>query len=204
MNIRVSESFFPLLKNAARYLVMFGGGGSGKSEFAGRKIFYRCMNEGGHRFLIMRKIRNRLGGSVIRVMQSILNENNVAYKFNESKRIMSFRSRRNGAMNELLFDGLDDPEKIKSIKDITSIWLEETTEFTKADFEQINLRLRGETPFYKQIMMTFNPDESVGKWLKTMFGVTPGKGLRRILRSPIDRGRQSDRCRARGICRHLG
>jgi len=194
MKIRVSDSFFPLLKNTARYLIMFGGGGSGKSEFAGRKVFYRCINEGGHRFLIMRKIRNRLGGSVIRVMTSILNENHVAYKFNQSDRVITFRSRRNGKLNELLFDGLDDPEKIKSIKDITNVWLEETTEFTERDFEQINLRLRGETPFYKQIMMTFNPDESVGKWLKNMFGVTPGNGKRRgsfvhqstIADNPID------------------
>ena len=179
MIIRVSDSFFPLLKRADRYLVMFGGGGSGKSEFAGRKVFFRCQNEGGHRFLIMRKIRNRLGGSVIRVMRSILDENKIGYRFNQSERIIYFRSQKNGKLNELVFDGLDDPEKIKSIKDITSIWLEETTEFTERDFEQINLRLRGETPYYKQIMMTFNPDESVGKWLKNMFGVVPGPGLRR-------------------------
>jgi len=66
-------------------------------------------------------------------------------------------------------DGLDDPDKIKSIKGITSYWLEEMTEFTLNDFTQLDLRLREPTKFYKQIMGTFNPDEAAGPWIKSMF-----------------------------------
>ena len=72
-------------------------------------------------------------------------------------------------MSEVLFLGLDDPEKIKSIKGITSIWLEEATEFTKEDFLQIDLRLRDPGPLYLQVMLTFNPVEAEARWLKDMF-----------------------------------
>ena len=168
MKIRVSDSFRPLLDNDSQYLLLCGGAGSGKSEFAGRKVFYRCMKEGNHKILIMRKIRSRLRESVVAVMTDILGQNEVEYNHNLSDRIITFYNSQ-GQKNELLFDGLDDPEKIKSIKGITSYWLEEMTEFTLDDFTQLDLRLREPTKYYKQIMGTFNPDEAAGPWIKSMF-----------------------------------
>jgi len=156
------------MENEARYLLLYGGGGSGKSETAGRKIYARCKLEGGHRFLIMRKVRARCRESVIEVMKDIMAEEKQEYTWNDTNRILRFPSIY-GIWNQLLFDGLDDPLKIKSIKGITGLWLEEFTEFTKKDFIQLDYRLRGETPSYKQIIMSFNPDEAVGAWIKEMF-----------------------------------
>lgn len=166
--IMVSESFYPLLERQERYLVFCGGGGSGKSEFIGRKIFYRCMLEGNHKVLVLRKVRVTCRESVIAVMKSILDEAEIKYKENKTDRILVFYNTR-GQRNELHFDGLDESEKIKSIKGVTMIWMEETTEFTEKDFMQIDLRLRGKTSHYKQIMLSFNPDEAVAPWLKEMF-----------------------------------
>ena len=42
MSLHISDSFYPLLEVQDRYLVMAGGRGSGKSEFAARKLFIRC------------------------------------------------------------------------------------------------------------------------------------------------------------------
>ena len=156
------------MTNEARYLLMYGGGGSGKSETAGRKVFTRCKLEGGHRFLVMRKVRARCRESVIEVVKDIMAEERMEYRWNDTKRILSFPSIF-GVPNQIIFDGLDDPLKIKSIKGITGIWLEEFTEFTRKDFIQIDYRLRGETPSYKQIIGTFNPDEAAGPWIKEMF-----------------------------------
>ncbi len=69
----------------------------------------------------------------------------------------------NGAIIDFL--GLDDREKLKSIEGITSIWIEEATELTKEDFLQVDLRLRGRTKSYKQIMLSFNPISSL-HWIK--------------------------------------
>ena len=45
-----NETFMPLFADTHRYLVLKGGGGSGKSIFAGRKVLERCTSEPGHRW----------------------------------------------------------------------------------------------------------------------------------------------------------
>lgn len=167
MKLRLSESYRAPLMDQHRYLVLCGGAGSGKSEFAARKVFYRCETEGHHRFLIMRKIRRTLDESTVEVMRRVLAENDVAHEFNKSELTLTFAGPK--GTSEILFMGLDDPEKIKSIKGITSIWLEEATEFTKEDLLQIDLRLRDPGPAYHQVMLTFNPVEAEARWLKDMF-----------------------------------
>jgi phage terminase large subunit len=59
--------------------------------------------------------------------------------------------------SEVMCSGLDDPEKLKSIEGVTGMWLEEPTELSRDDFRQVDLRLRGKTVGYKQIIFTFNP-----------------------------------------------
>ena len=56
----------------------------------------------------------------------------------------------------LLFKGLDDPEKIKSITDITDIWCEEVSELSLDEFTQLDLRLRSQAGNL-QIFVSFNP-----------------------------------------------
>ena len=56
----------------------------------------------------------------------------------------------------LLFKGLDDPEKIKSITDITDIWTEECSELSRDEFTQLDLRLRSQAGNL-QIFVSFNP-----------------------------------------------
>lgn len=168
MNIKVSDSFYPLLSDEHRYLVLSGGRGSGKSEFAARKLFYRAQTEGGHRFLILRKVRKTCRDSVIRVFRLLLADNAVEYAYNKTDHVITWKA-PNGLTNELLFDGLDEPEKIKSIKGLTGIWIEEATEFTADEFTEVDLVLREPTPTYKQIILTFNPDEALGPWIKRRF-----------------------------------
>lgn len=168
MEIIVSKHFEPLLRDTHRYLILCGGAGSGKTEFAARKLFYRCQVEGGHRFLILRKVRSRVRESVMEVMARVLGENRIQYDDRKTERAFSWTA-PNGKQNELLFDGLDDPEKIKSIKGITGEWLEEMTEFTKSDFLQLDLRLREPGPGYHQIIGSFNPDEVQAPWIKDRF-----------------------------------
>jgi len=180
LELVVSDHFLPLFDISNRYLVVYGGRGSGKSEFIARKVIKRCAEEGGHRGLILRKVARDNDESTVAVVQSILDENEITYTFNKTKKIISFFS-FDGKPNTLFFDGMDNRERIKSKKGITFIWCEEATELTADDFMQIDLILREPTPFYKQIILSFNPDEAQADWIKEMFfedefpRVGPGK-----------------------------
>ena len=160
-----NEAFLPLFFDKHRFLVLKGGGGSGKSIFAGRKVIERCASEPGHRFLICRKVGRTLRESCFNQIIGQLSELNleVGYKINRSDMRIEFT---NGS--QILFSGLDDVEKLKSIYKITGIWIEEASELKESDFNQLNIRLRGETAYYKQIIITFNPI-SITHWLKRRF-----------------------------------
>ena len=82
------------------------------------------------------------------------------------------RFTHNPTGNELILHGMDDQEKIKSIAGITSVWCEEATELDELDFNQLELRVRGETSTYKQFIITFNPISET-HWIKARFFDTP-------------------------------
>lgn len=162
---RTNTVFIPLLFDKHRYLVLMGGGGSGKSIFAGQKILERVTTEAGHRWLVCRKVARTMRESVFKQLASQAADYypDCGLKINKSDMRLEFK---NGS--QILFAGLDDVEKLKSIYGITGIWVEEASEITEADFNQLDIRLRGETPYYKQIIITFNPI-SITHWLKKRF-----------------------------------
>jgi phage terminase large subunit len=160
-----NEVFIPLFADKHRYLVLKGGGGSGKSIFAGRKILERAISEPGHRFLVCRKVARTIRESCFKQLLGQLAEHypDSEYKANKGDLAIYFP---NGS--EIIFAGLDDVEKLKSIYNITGIWIEEASELLEGDFNQLDIRLRGETRYYKQIIISFNPI-SINHWLKKRF-----------------------------------
>ena len=160
-----NERFTPLLWDRHRYLVLKGGGGSGKSIFAGRKVLERVTTEPGHRWLVARKVAKTLRQSCFPQLWSQANQYYAwaAPRRNLSDMVITFA---NGS--QILFAGLDDAEKLKSIFDITGIWIEEASELERGDFNQLDIRLRTTFPYYLQIILTFNPI-SVTHWLKERF-----------------------------------
>ncbi len=165
-----NPKYFPLYTCDKRYLVLMGGGGSGKSMFAGQKLLQRMVHEPGHRILVCRKVAKTLPESCItQLLRQIASMGTPEFDpslflYNKSDGKLCYLPNR----SEMIFTGLDDVEKIKSIYGITSIWIEEATELTEQDFSQLDIRLRGESPHYKQIILTFNPI-SVTHWLKKRF-----------------------------------
>jgi phage terminase large subunit len=160
-----NDTFLPLLFCKSRFLVMCGGGGSGKSIFAGRKILERCVSEPGHRVLVVRKTAKSLQESCFRQLKTQANEFYARSLKTITQNPMRIRF-RNGS--EIIFSGLDDVEKLKSIHGITMIWIEEASEVSEFDFNQLNIRLRDKCPYYHQIIVTFNP-VSITHWLKARF-----------------------------------
>lgn len=164
--MKVNEIYEQALTDQSRYLILYGSAGSGKSIFAVQKLVVRMLTETGHRFLVIRKVANTLRQSCFQVFKQIIIDEGQAHNFTFLESSMHITCNLNG--NEIIFAGLDDPEKIKSIAAITSVWCEEPTELNDKDFSQLELRVRGETQNYKQFILTFNPvDED--SWIKKRF-----------------------------------
>ena len=168
--ININQVYVPALGWNKRFLFLYGGAGSGKSQFAARKLLYRIISEENHRFLLVRKEKCRVKESMYRLLKDIIEYYGISHHFifhdAEMKIIYP------GSKSEIISAGMRDSEKIKSITGITGIWVEEAFELEKRDFDQLNLRLRGETDHYKQIICTFNPmDEN--HWLKEFIDRKP-------------------------------
>ena len=171
-----SPAFVPLFQDKSRYQVPWGGAGSGKSHIVARKLLYRMLNESDvkHNILIIRKVDRTIKKSVWTLMKNIISKWGLyhEFKFNETDRTMIWK--HSGA--QFMFSGLDDVEKLKSIEGVTSVWCEEATELIQEDFEQLDLRLRGEHGCLKQITLTFNPI-SDQHWIKKIFFDDPIEGV---------------------------
>lgn len=167
----INPSFFPYLTNKDKFLVFYGGAGSGKSYFIGQKILIRIFigmdTDVIHKVLCLRKTQPACRKSIFAMFRGILKEWNLLdddfVKINQTDMSFTFY---NGS--QIICTGLDDPEKLKSIFGITSIWMEEANECTLVDFRQLSMRLRGYFPSYKQIMLSFNPMSKM-LWLYNEF-----------------------------------
>jgi hypothetical protein len=164
--IRVNDAYIQHIRNNSRFLVLYGGGGSGKSVFAAFKIILRSVSEANHKFLVLRKVGTTVKESVFAELKDMASEMGVYSEFIINKTERTFTHIPTG--NQIICMGLDEPEKIKSIKGITGMWLEEATEFEENDLDQLDIRVRGEKTNYVQYILTFNPiDED--HWLRKRF-----------------------------------
>ena len=177
---RVNPRYWPLLWDEHRFLPLRGGAGSGKSVFAGQKLLTRSAREveANHKWAILRKVLNTHRHSTFALFEGLIsdwgwrdyctiNRGNLEIVFHPTNA-------------QFIFLGLDDREKLKSIAGITGVWIEEATELVEEDLDQVNLRLRGRTKSYKQIILSFNPI-SAEHWLKKRFFDTAQNGRTRTV-----------------------
>ena len=166
LEIEANDCFIPLYDNTSRFIVLPGGAGSGKSIFCADKIVQRTLCEEDHRFLCLRKVGDTVEDSIFAELTAAIDVRGVTHEFKVNKTKHSFHHLPTG--NHILCKGLDDVAKMKSIKGITGMWLEEATEFEEDDFDQLNIRIRGQKTNYVQYLLSFNPiDEN--HWLKKRF-----------------------------------
>ena len=170
MNLEVNKSHKDFFFDENRWCISYGGAGSAKSYSTAQKIVVRILSEENHRFLITRKVARTLRVSVFQLFKDVISNLGLYEQFKINKSDMTITYIQNGS--QLMFFGLDDIEKLKSIQGITSIWCEEASEMDKGDILELNRRLRGHTKYYKQIILTFNPISHL-HWLKEHFFDNP-------------------------------
>lgn len=164
-----NKAFLPYLDNDKRYLIFYGGAGSGKSFFIVERYILKSLKSSKFNLLVVRATGKSNRDSTFALFKQVIYKWNLGkhFKINESDlRIVNLL---NG--NEIIFSGLDDVEKLKSVTfsrgELTDIWIEEASEIQEADFNQLDVRLRGKGT-KKQIVVSFNPID-VNHWLKKRF-----------------------------------
>jgi phage terminase large subunit len=129
-----------------RWLILVGGAGSGKSVFCSMKVVFRLMMESGHNALVLRKVGADLRDSCWKEIRKRITELGVWHLWSETKQPLRLVYKPNG--NEVIFRGLDDAEKIKSIEGVTLVWVEEATATLPGDLRELNRRVRGHSEHY--------------------------------------------------------
>lgn len=153
-----NAAYLPYLDCMARIQILFGGSASGKSVFLAQRDVVDVM-KGGRNFLVTRQVGRTLRGSVVQECVKVINEWGLGSLFSINKTDGTITC-ENGY--QIVFVGLDDVEKLKSITPakgvFTDIRVEEATETDKATVKQLIKRQRGgdeSTP--KRLTMSFNP-----------------------------------------------
>ena len=157
-----------LTDNTHRYLILYGGAGSGKSVFAVQRFLYRLLTLPLCNILVVRAVAATNRDSTYALFRQVISRWGLSELFSCKDSDLRI-SCANG--NSVIFKGLDDTEKLKSITfpkgELTDIWIEEASEVLEEDFNQLDVRLRGKGA-HKQMVLTFNP-VSVLHWLKLRF-----------------------------------
>ena len=164
-----NEAFIKYNNNDKRYLVFYGGAGSGKSFYIVERYIYKMLKSKMFNLLVVRKTGKSNRDSTFALFKQIISKWKLSkyFKINESD--LRIKCLLNG--NEVVFAGLDDVEKLKSITfskgELTDVWIEEASEILESDFNQLDVRLRGKGT-KKQIVISFNPID-INHWLKKRF-----------------------------------
>ena len=153
--------------------IHYGGASSGKSHGVIQKVVFKSLQAWKYprKVLFLRKVGSSVYDSIFEDVKQCLEAWGLlgACKVNNSAYRIELP---NGA--QFIFKGLDNPEKIKSIKGISDVVMEEASEFTLDDYTQLTLRLRDKKHPNKQIYLMFNPVSKVN-WVYNAFFIKKPK-----------------------------
>lgn len=164
-----SKHFAPILLCVLRYLVVFGGRGSGKTRHIILKILAATYSSHHtnvvycrHQFETLRK--TTFADIVLYLKNSPLGKD---FHYSESdSSSMVFTNKITG--HKIVPFGLDDPEKTKGIAEATIVWIDEVDKCTQEQVTMINSVLRTPQAKFLQLIVSFNPTH-IKSWLREFF-----------------------------------
>ena len=150
--------------------IFFGGSSSGKSFFLTDKIVIDNLQ--GCNWLCCRNVARTIRNSIFNEITKSISNMGVKKYYSINKSDMVITCKLNN--KQILFCGLDDVEKVKSITPMDGvlerIFIEEATEVKREAYLQLKKRLRGRTQHSKHIFMAFNPILKTHWIYKDFFG----------------------------------
>ncbi|MBU5594905.1 PBSX family phage terminase large subunit [Amphibacillus sp. MSJ-3] len=174
-----NKKIFKLLNDYDTFTeVHYGGASSGKSHGVVQKVVLKALKPWSkpRRILFLRKVAATVKDSIFEDVLACLSSFGILdqCKINMSDYRIILPNKA-----VFIFKGMDNPEKIKSIKGLSDIVMEEATEFTLDDYTQLTLRLRDKGHDKKQIYLMFNPVSKVN-WVFKYFFINKHKNTKVI------------------------
>lgn len=162
------EVFFDVEQHLHTFYLLAGGRGSAKSSFVGGiRIPVSVMEDPNVHAVVIRKVGNTIKNSVLPQIVWGLEQLGVLDKFRVKLSPPEITYKKTG--QKILFFGLDDPAKVKSVKlpfgYVGIVWFEELDQFSGMEEIRNVLQslLRG-GPSY-QVFGTYNPPKSQNSWV---------------------------------------
>lgn len=170
-----NRNIFNILTDYSHFTeVHYGGGSSGKSHGVVQKVVLKALQDWKYprKILWLRKVGATIADSLFQDVKGCLVDFKI-WDYCEWNKTDNRITLPNGAV--FLFKGMDNSEKIKSIKGISDVVMEEASEFHLNDYTQLTLRLRERKHLNKQIFLMFNPVSKLNWVYKYFFTGEPHK-----------------------------
>lgn len=128
-----------------KYLLV-GGYGSSKSYHIALKLILKCLAEK-RKVLVVREVYDTHRDSTFSLFKEILEDMNLLADSPKQKRKKVIAKESPFKLtfpnkSEIIFKGMDKPEKLKSINGVTIVWLEECSEIKYSGYKELLGRLR--------------------------------------------------------------
>ena len=157
LNVKMNRVYIPYFDKKQFIQIFFGGSSSGKSYFICQKIVLDNLK--GVNWLVCRNVARTIRNSTFNEIVKAIQNMRLSRLYAINKTDMAITNLKNG--KQILFVGLEDAEKLKSITPqngiIERIFIEEATEIKRDAYKQLTKRLRGKSKFSKCIIFAFNP-----------------------------------------------
>lgn len=150
----INKSFIPLVNNRDRYLILYGGRGSAKSNFVAKLLIYRALTEKYFRCILIRQTYTSIRNSQFKTLKDLIQALGLATMFR-------FRTQPfevecvNG--NLFVAAGMDEVHKLKSIKDPSCTWYEEDL-IDEGDWITVTTSIRTTKATFLQEIFSINPE----------------------------------------------
>lgn len=151
IKIEIINKLKPFLTQRARYKIVYGGRGGGKSENIARSLIILSL-QSKIRILCAREYQSSIQHSVHKLLSDIIYNNKLENLFKITNQyILS----NNGS--EFIFKGItNDPLQIKSLANIDYCWVEEAEKVSEKSWEFLTPTIRNPK---SEIWVSFNPNE---------------------------------------------
>ncbi len=139
-------------------LLLTGSAGGGKSKLAAEKLHAFCLKYPGATAMMLRKTRESMTNSTVLFFERKIVGKDPSVKHRAQLHRFEYA---NGSI--LAYGGMKDDEQREQVRGVGQdggidiCWMEEATQFTEQDFNELTARMRGKAANWRQLLLTTNP-----------------------------------------------